>query len=90
VKIAGGINEGQLAQQAEEISEVNDRVKNVRVLRSIELNLSPIGTGDMDELALHGLDLVLGCFPVNVSWSSGQTFAACTATKFWRSVRVPR
>jgi histidinol phosphatase-like PHP family hydrolase len=62
LKIAGGINEEQLAQQADEISEVNDRVKNVRVLRSIELNLSPTGTGDMDELALHGLDFVLGCF----------------------------
>jgi DNA polymerase (family 10) len=32
LKIAGGINEGQLAKQAEEISAVNDRVNNVRVL----------------------------------------------------------
>jgi histidinol phosphatase-like PHP family hydrolase len=62
LKIAGGINEEQLAQQAEEISEVNDRIKSVRVLPSIELNLSPTGAGDMDDLALQGLDLVVGCF----------------------------
>jgi histidinol phosphatase-like PHP family hydrolase len=33
-----------------------------RVLRSVELNLSPIGAGDMDQAALDRLDLVLGCF----------------------------
>jgi histidinol phosphatase-like PHP family hydrolase len=62
LKIAGGINEDQLAQQAEEIATVNDRMPDVRVLRSIELNLSPTGSGDMDQPALGKLDLVLGCF----------------------------
>src|SRR5579872_1718805 len=33
-----------------------------RILRSVELNLFPIGTGDMDQAALDHLDLVLGCF----------------------------
>ena len=62
LKIAGGINEDQLAQQTDEIATVNDRTPDVRVLRSIELNLSPAGYGDMDQLALGRLDLVLGCF----------------------------
>jgi DNA polymerase (family 10) len=31
-------------------------------LRSVELNLSPDGQGDMDEKSLQQLDLVLGCF----------------------------
>ena len=62
LKIAGGINEDQLAQQAQEIETVNGRMPHVRVLRSIELNLSPTGSGDMDQRALEKLDLVLGCF----------------------------
>jgi histidinol phosphatase-like PHP family hydrolase len=62
LKIAGGINEDQLAQQADEIATVNHRRAGVRVLRSIELNLSPTGTGDMDHTSLGKLDLVLGCF----------------------------
>ena len=50
LKIAGGINEEQLAEQAEEIATVNERVPSVRVLRSIELNLSPAGEGDLDRV----------------------------------------
>jgi putative hydrolase len=66
LKIAGGINEDQLAMQAEEIAQVNDTMasspKPFRVLRSIELNLNPAGEGDMEPGALANLDIVLGCF----------------------------
>jgi histidinol phosphatase-like PHP family hydrolase len=62
VEDAGGINEDQLAQQADEIAAVNDRMPDLRVLRSFELNLSPAGSGDMDQLALGRLDLGFGCF----------------------------
>jgi histidinol phosphatase-like PHP family hydrolase len=66
LKIAGGIDEDQLAKQGEEIAAVNESMRGhaggFRVLRSIELNLSPIGAGDMDQAALDRLDLVLGCF----------------------------
>ena len=64
LKIAGGIDENQLARQENEIAEVNSGMKQrkLRVLRSIELNLSPEGRGDMDENSLQRLDLVLGCF----------------------------
>jgi histidinol phosphatase-like PHP family hydrolase len=66
LKIAGGIDEDQLAKQGEEIAAINENMRGIgggfRVLRSVELNLSPIGAGDMDEAALDGLDLVLGCF----------------------------
>lgn len=66
LKIAGGIDEGQLNKQAEEIDAVSASLQNrgirVRVLRSIELNLNPAGEGDMDPASLRGLDLVLGCF----------------------------
>ena len=66
LKIAGGMDEDQLAKQGEEIAVVNESMRGnaggFRVLRSVELNLSPIGAGDMDQAALDRLDLVLGCF----------------------------
>jgi histidinol phosphatase-like PHP family hydrolase len=66
LKIAGGINEGQLQQQEIEIEEVNAKLQadghKVHVLRSIELNLDPQGRGDMERDSLKRLDLVLGCF----------------------------
>jgi putative hydrolase len=66
LKIAGGINEEQLEEQAEEIAHVNEAMasgkKPFRVLRSIELNLNPAGEGDMEPAALAKLDVVLCCF----------------------------
>jgi histidinol phosphatase-like PHP family hydrolase len=65
LKIAGGINEEQLDRQAEEIEELNDKLRGesltFRVLRSIELNLDPCGNGDMESSSLQKLDIVLGC-----------------------------
>jgi histidinol phosphatase-like PHP family hydrolase len=66
LKIAGGINEEQLRQQGDEIEKVNSTLAtegcNIRVLRSIELNLDPGGNGDMESDSLKDLDIVLGCF----------------------------
>ncbi|MGA9510207.1 MAG: PHP domain-containing protein [Candidatus Sulfotelmatobacter sp.] len=66
LKIAGGIDEDQLAKQGEEIAAVNESMRrnasSFCILRSVELNLSPSGAGDMDQAALNRLDLVLGCF----------------------------
>jgi histidinol phosphatase-like PHP family hydrolase len=66
LKIAGGIDENQLQQQAEEIEFANAKLKSegvgFRVLRSIELNITPQGEGDMDSHSLRNLDVVLGCF----------------------------
>ena len=66
LKIAGGIDEQQLREQAEEISAVNASMRaealRVEVLHSLELNLNPRGDGDMDPRSLGDLDFVLGCF----------------------------
>ena len=66
LKIAGGIDENQLQQQASEVATVNENLERagqcIRVLHSIELNLDPQGKGDMEEDSLENLDLVLGCF----------------------------
>ena len=77
LKIAGGIDETQLLQQAEEIDEINQSLeeagKKVRVLRSIELNLNLRGEGDMEEGALAKLDIVVGCFHSSLRKTEDQT-----------------
>ena len=66
LRIAGGISEEQLLQQGAEIAEVNASLaaagENMTVLRSIEMNLNPLGEGDMSSESLAQLDLVLGSF----------------------------
>jgi histidinol phosphatase-like PHP family hydrolase len=77
LKIAGGIDEVQLVEQAKEIEEANDSMrragKKLRALRSIELNLNPRGEGDMDSSALRRLDIVLGCFHSSLRKKEDQT-----------------
>jgi histidinol phosphatase-like PHP family hydrolase len=77
LKIAGGIDEKQLEQQLIEITEVNEGLKTagrkIRVIRSIELNLSPTGKGDMPAESLSHLDLVLGCFHSSLRKKEDQT-----------------
>jgi histidinol phosphatase-like PHP family hydrolase len=62
LKIAGGINERDLAEQAEEIDSANATLDGFTVLKSIEMNISPDGSGDLEEAALRKLDLVVGSF----------------------------
>jgi histidinol phosphatase-like PHP family hydrolase len=77
LKIAGGINEEQLRQQALEIAAVNESLfaagKTVRVLRSIEVNLNPAGAVDMEASSLKELDIVLGCFHSSLRKKDDQT-----------------
>jgi len=77
LKIAGGISETQLEQQAEEIRSLSASLaaagKKFRVLRSIELNLNPQGVGDMSCEALNQLDIVLGCFHSALRKTEDQT-----------------
>src|SRR5947199_10564211 len=64
--IVNGINEAKLKKQSGEIDVVNRELRSsgrgLTVLRSIEMNLNPVGEGDMDPTALRSLDLVLGSF----------------------------
>ncbi|HJV04823.1 MAG TPA: PHP domain-containing protein, partial [Actinomycetota bacterium] len=75
--IAGGMHEERLAQQGRHIEEVNasfdGRHSSFRLLRSIEMNLSPEGEGDMEPEALGRLDLVLGAFHSNLRVTDDQT-----------------
>jgi histidinol phosphatase-like PHP family hydrolase len=77
LKIAGGIDEQQLLRQADEIADVNAQIRarghTLKVLRSIELNLNPLGEGDMDTSCFPGLELVLGCFHSSLRTKEDQT-----------------
>jgi histidinol phosphatase-like PHP family hydrolase len=77
LKIAGGINEVQLEQQAAEIHSLNASLaakgRKFRVLHSIELNLNPQGVGDMSCESLNKLDIVLGCFHSALRKTEDQT-----------------
>jgi len=77
LKIAGGIDEGALQRQGEEIAKVNMALsksgKHLTVLRSIEMNLNPRGEGDMSPESLLPLDLVLGSFHSSLRVKEDQT-----------------
>ena len=75
LKIAGGIDEKDLARQGAEIAKANRvfRASGLTVLRSIEMNLNPRGEGDMDPKSLQRLDLVLGAFHSSLRTKEDQT-----------------
>ncbi|HEX4631557.1 MAG TPA: PHP domain-containing protein [Chthoniobacterales bacterium] len=75
LKIAGGIDEKALAEQAREIAGVNRRNagSGLTVLRSVEMNLNPRGEGDMDPRSLARLDIVLGAFHSALRTKEDQT-----------------
>ena len=75
LKIAGGIDERELAEQGLEIEQLNEELagRRFRVLRSIEMNLDPQGNGDMSPAELAKLDLVLGAFHSSLRRTDDQT-----------------
>jgi histidinol phosphatase-like PHP family hydrolase len=62
LKIAGGMDEETLARQWEAIDALAGSPGGLRLLKGLEMNLSPAGEGDMDPAYLAKLDLVLGTF----------------------------
>ncbi|HEX7861009.1 MAG TPA: PHP domain-containing protein [Verrucomicrobiae bacterium] len=77
LKIANGIDETELAKQASEIDALNAEFAatktRFRVLKSVELNLSPTGEGDLDCDFLDRLDIVLGSFHSQLRVKEDQT-----------------
>jgi DNA polymerase (family 10) len=77
LRIARGMDEARLAEQGEDIAELNRQLQTSgglgRVLHSIEMNLTPEGDGDMDPTALARLDLVLGAFHSKLRLTEDQT-----------------
>jgi len=87
LKIAGGMDEDELAEQRREIDRVNEALATdgvaIEVLKSIEMNLNPQGAGDMDPAALGRLDLVLGSFHSALRKKEDQT------TRYVAALRNP-
>jgi DNA polymerase (family 10) len=75
--IANGMDERRLIRQIRDIDETNaEREKSgvgLRLVRSIEMNLSPDGEGDMDPSVLGRLDLVLAAFHSRLRVTEDQT-----------------
>jgi histidinol phosphatase-like PHP family hydrolase len=77
LKIASGMNEEQFADQGRRIDALNDQLADqgadFKVLKAIEMNLSPDGSGDMERDCLSQLDLVLGSFHSQLRKKEDQT-----------------
>ena len=75
--IAGGMSEERLAEQGAEIDDVNRYFDQAgvdfRVLKALEMNLSPTGEGDMEPGSLEPLDLILGSFHSQLRKKEDQT-----------------
>jgi putative hydrolase len=75
--IANGMNPAELAEQARAIDALNRGFEEdgdeFRVLRSMEVDLFPDGTFDMDADSLASLDLVLGAFHSELRSKDDQT-----------------
>jgi len=56
--LAGGLDEQELLDQAEKISELNDRLVGFRVLASAEVNIMKDGSLDISNNVLDRLDIV--------------------------------
>jgi len=73
LRITNGMDEARLAAQGERIDLLNAQGTKPRVLKGIEMDLTPEGAGDMDPAALARLDLVLGAFHSKLRLHDDQT-----------------
>jgi len=88
LKIAHGMTQEELAEQAEAIDGMNssfaDEGTTFRVLRSMEVDVFSDGSMDMDEVSLASLDLVLGAFHSNLRSKADET------ERYLAALRQPR
>lgn len=59
LKVARGLDESRLRQQLELIKGINERVKGIRILTGIEVDILPDGSLDFDDDILKELDVVI-------------------------------
>lgn len=59
VSVANGLNEKRLAQQIEEIDKLNQKLKGIVLLKSIEVDILEDGTLDLPDNILKKLDLAI-------------------------------
>jgi DNA polymerase (family 10) len=56
--MTGGLDEQMLLKQGEEIDKVNDKLRGIRVLKGVELNIQKDGSLDITDKVLEDLDVV--------------------------------
>ncbi|HKY52501.1 MAG TPA: PHP domain-containing protein [Candidatus Limnocylindria bacterium] len=71
LRIANGMSEEKLRDQWRAIEKL--RTPGISVLRGLEMNLAPDGTGDMSDDVLSGVDVVLGAFHSQLRLKDDQT-----------------
>ena len=83
--IANGMSSVELAEQGRLIDELNrgsaEAGDPFRILRSIETDIFPDGTLDMDDASLASLDLVLGAFHSKLRSTQDETDRYLTALR---------
>jgi DNA polymerase (family 10) len=81
--IANGMDEARLERQGVEIAGLNEELGSTgfRILRAVEMNLSPAGEGDVDPVFLCRLDIVLGAFHSRLRLTDDQTERYLAALK---------
>ena len=67
LKVAGGLNEGELIERQKEIDELNNKYKNFQILSGIELEIHINGELDFSDDVLETLDVVIGAIHVGFS-----------------------
>lgn len=96
LRIAGGIDETEVAAQRDEIDDVNKRFEKegagLRVLRSLEMNLDVNGEGDMEDETLASLDFVIGSFHSQLRLTQDQTdrYISALRNRYVNSIGHPR
>jgi DNA polymerase (family 10) len=69
VTVANGLDEKRLRQQMEEIDIFNEKVKNITILKSIEVDIMPDGSLDLPDHVLKHLDVVICSVHYNTNLS---------------------
>ncbi|WP_201352722.1 DNA polymerase/3'-5' exonuclease PolX [Hydrogenimonas urashimensis] len=60
LSVARGLDEKRLRQQMEEIDRLNEKLKDITILKGIECDILEDGTLDLPDAVLEELDLVIG------------------------------
>ncbi|HEU4354319.1 MAG TPA: PHP domain-containing protein [Actinomycetota bacterium] len=88
LQIANGMTSERLADQLRAIDALDqalaDAGEDFRILRSMEVDVFPDGTMDMDDGSLSSLDLVLGAFHSNLRSTEDET------ERYLAALRQPR
>ncbi|MFW6110586.1 MAG: DNA polymerase/3'-5' exonuclease PolX [Thermoproteota archaeon] len=59
LRIAGGMNEGEIRKQMKKIDEINQKMEGFTILKGVEVNIDSDGELDVEDEVLEGLDIVV-------------------------------